>query len=152
MTPTKRPCHDSARILPVECDSDCVQMRSAMKKSVLVLATALALMPSTFRSQALSVPVPAPPVVTIAAVSVATSEGGGDPGRFTIKRSGSTVLPLIVFYRVGGTAANGIDYARLLPSTTIPAGSLSADIEVKAVDDQIAENDETVILTLISPI
>lgn len=75
-----------------------------------------------------------------------------DPAIFTITRSGSTGFPLTVFYEIGGTASNGVDYGRLPNSVTIPAGASSATIEVDPIDDFLVEETETVIITLQPPI
>ena len=88
------------------------------------------------------------PTVTIAATTASTAEGSSLPGVFTVSRSGDTSSSLMVIYTMGGTATNGIDYAPLSGSATIPAGSASAPINVVPVDDSLVEGSETVVLTL----
>jgi len=83
-----------------------------------------------------------------------------DPAVFTVTRTGPTDSPLTVFYSIGGTASNGVDYI-LHPSTAtevgtrgsivIPSGASSADIEVDVIDDLLVEGTETVELTLHAP-
>jgi hypothetical protein len=75
-----------------------------------------------------------------------------DPAVFTVTRTGPTNQPLTVFYSVGGTAANGVDYDRLPGDVTIPAGAASALIEVSVTDDFLVEGTETVELKLEPPI
>jgi hypothetical protein len=88
------------------------------------------------------------PTLTIAATDASASEFGPDAGEFTITRTGSTVYELIVKYSIGGTAKSGTDYTALTASVTIPAGQSSAVITLTPIEEQIAEPDETVILTL----
>ena len=57
-------------------------------------------------------------------------------------------VPLKVNYWAGGSAANGIDYARLPTSVTIPAGAATADVFVNPVDDKIVEGTEKVLVTI----
>src|SRR5262245_27696349 len=61
------------------------------------------------------------PIVTIRATDPLASESG-DTGTFTLFRDGSTNSTLNVYYLIGGTASNGVDYATISPWTTIPAG------------------------------
>jgi hypothetical protein len=72
-------------------------------------------------------------------------------GLFAVERHGPTNFPLQVYYSIGGTAQNGIDYERLSGQVVIPEGARSASIEVIAIDDRIAEGDERVVLTLRPP-
>ena len=84
-----------------------------------------------------------------------------DPIVFTVTRTGPTNSPLTVFYSVGGTASNGVDYFYggdggfdgLLPGrVTIPAGASSADIPALVIDDLFVEGTETVELTVQPPV
>lgn len=54
-----------------------------------------------------------------------------------------------VYYRLGGMASNGVDYALLNGLVTVPASSGYADVVVAPIADNLAEGDETVILTII---
>ena len=87
-------------------------------------------------------------------VSIATTDGYaselGDTGTFTVTRANqSTALPLIVHYSTSGTAINGIDYATLTGTVTIPIGSTSATITIAPVDTAFS-NDQTATVTLLS--
>src|SRR6266545_7313207 len=71
------------------------------------------------------------PTVTISATDAHASEGGADPGTFTVIRHVAKDTPppnssLIVFYQVSGTASNGVDYQTLSCSVTIPPLALGA--------------------------
>lgn len=74
-------------------------------------------------------------------------------GFFTISRSGSTdvSLPLDLEFTLTGTAENGTDYT-FVPGTviTIPANQLSTTIEIDALQDNIPEDTETVVLEVIT--
>jgi hypothetical protein len=77
------------------------------------------------------------------------AEAGIEAGRLTIVRSGSTDMPLVVGYTIGGTATNGVDYIPLAGSVSIPTGASSVTIEVMPQDDTSVEGAEIVVLTLI---
>jgi len=74
--------------------------------------------------------------------------GGTNTATFVIHRQGPTNADLTVGYEIGGTASNGLDYASLSGSVTIPAGRRSAQIVVVPIDDTLAEDTETVALKL----
>src|ERR1700722_13504368 len=75
------------------------------------------------------------PVVTIVATDPIASVGG-DPGAFTVYRTGGNISNSIVaFYAISGTASNGVDYAAIPNTVTIPAGSNSAQIAVQPIID-----------------
>ncbi len=88
--------------------------------------------------------------VSITATADSASEQGPAAGAFAISRTGDTSAPLKAYYSIGGTAANGIDYATLPSSVTIPAGSNSANFAIAPIPDSINEGDRVVTLTLAS--
>ena len=88
------------------------------------------------------------PVVKAVATADTASEAGPTSGTITITRSGSTAADLDIKYTIGGTATSGSDYEPVPASVTIPAGEESADVPVTAIDDPLAETDETVVLTI----
>jgi hypothetical protein len=69
-----------------------------------------------------------------------------------VVRTGPTDFDLKVFYRVGGTAINGVDYVELKGEVLIPTGSESADIVIQAIDDKLVERTESVLVGLVPPI
>ena len=86
--------------------------------------------------------------VSIAATDATASEAG-DPGEFTITRSGSDLSQsLIVDYSVNGTAIHGKDFARLEGRAFIPAGETTATLRISPFNDTIGEGSQTVTLTL----
>jgi hypothetical protein len=91
-----------------------------------------------------------PPVVTIRARDCYAVEGVTPPNTatFLVHRSGPTNLPLTVYYDIGGTASNGVDYTPITTTVTIPAGSRVARMVINPIDDRVLERVETVILRL----
>ena len=107
---------------------------------------------STFAQVTVSPPVVGPvsvptlPVVTIRATDpVAT--WSGHPGMFTVFRSGNPAPSLNVYYDIGGTATNGVDYRALSHWVQIPSGVLSGDIVINPINQGQAST-KTVVLTL----
>ncbi len=101
---------------------------------------------------------PEVPVVNVTATDPEASEPlTGDPnskvrvddGRFSITRTGKTDLPLEVYFRIGGTAANGVDYGSVPWIATIPAGAESVDVSIVPLFDRLVEGDESVVLSLV---
>jgi hypothetical protein len=86
-------------------------------------------------------------VVVIAGVDATASESNvSDKAQFTISRMGSLEQPLVVQLGISGTAANGVDYALLDSSVTIPALAGSVTVDVTPVADSLAEGTENVVL------
>jgi hypothetical protein len=92
---------------------------------------------------------PALPVVSVTATDPAASETG-DPGLFTITRTGDLTSDLIINYSVSGTASSSSDYQPLTGIITISAGQSSNAFSVVPIDDALYEPDETVVVTLAS--
>jgi Calx-beta domain len=89
------------------------------------------------------------PTVTITAPDPNASEvPSTDVGRFRVTRTGDTTSDLRVFYTIGGTATNSVDYQRLRNNATIRSGRAFVAITLRPIDDPISEPDETAILTL----
>lgn len=85
-------------------------------------------------------------------VSIAPSiTPGAEPatnGQFTVTQSAPTASDTVVSYSVAGTATEGVDYNNIGTSTTIPANSTTATIDVLVQDDSDVEGVETVVVTL----
>jgi uncharacterized repeat protein (TIGR01451 family)/uncharacterized delta-60 repeat protein len=88
-----------------------------------------------------------------------TITGGGDVGEsggttsFTVSRTGPTTNSLTVFFEVGGTAWEGIDYSAIGTNVVIPAGASSANITLNTINDSARElgrviGEETVVIQL----
>ena len=85
---------------------------------------------------------------SLSQASYTTSESLGG-ATITINRSGSTNFPAaVVFVTSDGTATAGADYTTVSNTIFFAAGQLSATVFVPVRNDNIAEGDETVNLTL----
>lgn len=96
-------------------------------------------------------------VVTITTLDPEASESPDAGGairaaRFRIQRQGAVDFELPVFYETGGTAVNGVDYTKLPGHVVIPKGADFVDLVVEALPDNLAEEKESVILTVVPPI
>ncbi|KAF0204274.1 MAG: hypothetical protein FD170_592 [Bacteroidetes bacterium] len=87
--------------------------------------------------------------VSITANDPAAAEPANN-GQFTVTITKVADVPTIISYTISGTATPGADYTTLTGTVTIPAGSLTATIDVSVIDDLILESPETVIVTLAS--
>ena len=88
-----------------------------------------------------------------ATVSIArttdANEAGPVNGVFTVTLSTPAVSDTDISYTVGGTATEGTDYANLSNTVRIDAGTTTAIIEVKNINqDSLIEGTETVTVTL----
>ena len=90
------------------------------------------------------------PVVTIRATDPLAS-WSGDPGTFTLFRDGPTNNTLSVFYLIGGSASNGVDYATIPSITPIPAGERTATITINPINNGQSNLTKTVFLQLSQP-
>ncbi len=101
--------------------------------------------------------------VTIVDDDVSPEAGWTVPGKSVKEDAGAVELTVmlsktlevdaLVNYSVSGTAeGEGVDHDLVPGVITIPAGQLTASIIVNITDDEIAEPDETVIVTLNSPV
>jgi len=86
------------------------------------------------------------PVVTIRATDPLAS-WSGDTGTFTVFRDGATNATLNVYYRIGGTASNGVDYAAIGNWVFIPAGERTNSITISPINNG-QTNTGTVVLQL----
>jgi len=83
---------------------------------------------------------PVPATLTVAATS---------SDEFTVTRTGNPFLALSVPYKVAGTAVAGIDYSKLSGVLTIPAGQLSATLNVQPLSALKKETDKSLVLDLL---
>ncbi len=87
------------------------------------------------------------PVVTVVANDASAAESG-DPGQFTLTRTGPTTASLPVTIAVSGTASSGSDYSAIGTTQTIPIGQASVTVNVSPLQDATSEGSETAILTV----
>jgi hypothetical protein len=90
----------------------------------------------------------ATPIITVAALDGPVLENGMNTAGFVFTRTGSITAALPVTYAIGGTATAGMDYATLLGTVIIPAGSASATVALQVFDDKNVEPNETVSVTI----
>ena len=100
--------------------SRCLSDGSLFLLSVVIFALGIKVSAQTAVSNSI-------PVVTIKATQPLAS-GPGSPGVFTVFREGDTNEALSVFYDIGGSASNGVDYAKISNYLTIPSGVTSNSI------------------------
>ena len=103
------------------------------------------------------------PLVTVEASDSDAAEAGTDPVTFSFHRGGDSSNPLTVYYVLGGSAGPDTDYATNpasgdnsygsigVRSITIPAGSAATTLTITPQNDQTAEANETVQVTLVYP-
>src|SRR5579859_7802215 len=87
------------------------------------------------------------PVVTLRATDPLAS-WSGDTGTFTVFRDGPTNAGLNVYYAIGGSASNGVDYTEISHWVSIPAGVRSNTITISPINNG-QTNIETVVLKLV---
>ena len=68
------------------------------------------------------------------------------PGGFTFGIDAPAATPTLITYQIWGTATNGVDYAFIDTSVTIPAGQTQASIIINAIADGIPEGQETIFI------
>ncbi|GAA4356577.1 hypothetical protein GCM10023151_04630 [Kangiella marina] len=89
--------------------------------------------------------------VSVAATTAAATEGVAN-GQFTVSLNTTSATDTTVTIDYNGTAIDPDDYgltgASGTTSVTIPAGSTTAVVSVNVVDDNLLENNETVVATI----
>lgn len=78
------------------------------------------------------------------------TETGNDTMAFTVNRFGNKTDAVTVHFTFGGTATPNDDYVIPEQAVTIPAGETSATVTFAAIDDNLVEGDETVVVTLVA--
>jgi hypothetical protein len=124
-----------------------------VRRGVAVVVLAL-----TIQSSA-TAETPAPvalPVVRVIASDAQASEIGilpvVDSGTFTFQRTGDLNLPLSVFFQLSGSASNGVDYLRITNRIAFAPGAAEARLNVNPIYDMLPEGQETIVVTLESPV
>jgi hypothetical protein len=88
------------------------------------------------------------PSATIAVSPASVTEDGAPNLVYTVTLNQAAFAATSVNYTIGGTAANGTDYATIASPLVIPAGNTTGTITVNPTADATIEADETVTLTL----
>ena len=89
------------------------------------------------------------PIVAITTTNHPYAIEGGSNGEFFFTRSGGTTNALTISFTIGGTAAAGTRYLALSNSVIIPAGQTTAALPVVAIDDNLVEGEQTVVVSLV---
>ena len=99
---------------------------------------------------------PAPsdaPTIRILVIQSTTSEPNPFirvmPGRLIFQRLGNPAEPVRIRYAVGGSARNGEDISLLDGDITLGAGETQVELIIGALEDDLQEPDETVVIKLI---
>lgn len=88
-----------------------------------------------------------PPLVVVVAPDP-TALAGTSSGAFTLVRYGPTNDDLAVNVELLGSGSNGVDYAKIPGTITIPAGALAADVKVDPIVDTANPGNKTVIMVV----
>lgn len=81
-----------------------------------------------------------------------TTDARPDHAVFLIQRvAGPSDVGLTAFYRLSGTAENGLDYEKLSGEVRLEAGQRTAEVVVAPLPDDLVEGEETVVLQLLVP-
>jgi hypothetical protein len=116
-------------------------------KDGLCLVLSLAVLTGWTRASAQTTGSNLIPVVTVQATQPMGT--AANPGVFTVFRAGNTNAPLNVWYDLGGTASNGVDYAMIPPHlVAIAAGATSNTIVIQPLAGPPSGAAKTVVLTL----
>jgi hypothetical protein len=86
--------------------------------------------------------------VQINAVNKTANEQKSINGSVRFSRTGDLTKAVTVYYSVGGTAENGVDYVWLPGSVTIPAGTAAKNVLVQPVNNNVKEANRTVTITI----
>ncbi|MCC6233296.1 MAG: hypothetical protein IT580_11675, partial [Verrucomicrobiales bacterium] len=102
-------------------------------------------------------PSPLTPTVSLVGLNLATSESRPEariaPGRISLRRTGDLTRDLAVFLAISGTASPDLDFSALANPALIPAGKAEVDLEIIALDDDLVEPTETVVVEIVpSPV
>lgn len=89
----------------------------------------------------------AQPGVGIALDTTSIPETGG-VARLTATLTEISGRDVVLDLQITGTATFNVDYTGLTPQITIPAGSISAEVSILAVDENLDENSESVNLSV----
>ncbi len=80
--------------------------------------------------------------------NIVNATEGGANGSFTITLTNPSSVATTVTFTLTGTAINGTDYNAIPGTSVIPAGALTVTVPVIAINDNIKEPTETVVIAL----
>ena len=88
-------------------------------------------------------------VVTLTARTTTVADQG-EAIQVTATRTGDLSSPLTVYYTTKGTAVGGINYRKLAGSVVIPAGSATAAIKIRPMNDHSASGSHVLRIALVA--
>lgn len=86
-------------------------------------------------------------VISLSKIADATESGTDGSFAFNLPAGVTAAVPVTLNFTLSGTAASGTDYNALTGTATIPAGQPGVAVMLTAVDDQVIEPTETVVVT-----
>lgn len=86
--------------------------------------------------------------ITLTATDSIASEQAGNPGEFTLTRTGPITSSVNVNINISGTATNGTDYTAIATTRTFGAGISSITIPVAVTQDSSIEGIEEVVISI----
>lgn len=86
--------------------------------------------------------------ITITASDALASEAAGNPGEFTLTRTGPVTSALNVTISVSGTATNGTDFTSVTTPRTFGIGVSSITIPISVTQDSTTEGNEEVVISI----
>ncbi|MEQ1748466.1 MAG: Calx-beta domain-containing protein [Prosthecobacter sp.] len=86
--------------------------------------------------------------ITLTATDSIASEAPGNPGEFTLERTGPITSSVNVNISVSGTATNGTDYTSIATTRTFGVGISSITIPVTVTQDSTTEGIEEVVISI----
>ena len=89
-----------------------------------------------------------PPLVQLVATDPVAGETGKTAKVTFARPADQADVSLTVRYQLGGTASNGVDIAALPGTVTFAPGAAFTNLVIRAVDDETAEGDKLLTLTL----
>ena len=101
----------------------------------------------------LAVTTPPPPTTTLPTITIVAKATklaeNGPKDKVIVTRTGDVSSDLTISYSAKGSAQAGVNYKRLTGSVVIPAGSASAAIKLKPVNDGVADGTFVLKLTIL---
>lgn len=100
-------------------------------------------------TETLTLTIRPPSIVTMQVKGSALASEAGGKGKILVARDGSDIAgDLTVFYKVKGSARNGVDYQKITSSILIPAGSTNVKLKIRPINNSAKDGTRTVNLKL----
>jgi hypothetical protein len=106
---------------------------------------------SEFSRAVATVPVSAPPQITISDRTAGEGNAGTTAFTFTVTLSAASTQPVTVSYATANGTAGNADYTAASGTVTFPAGDTSETITINVTSDTVVEPDETFFVNLSGP-